>query len=375
MYANRYGTSGVERARVHMQAASDALDRRNEPAQPESLSTLLRSMLAVDAPSASRIHAEARAEWQRADRNAQGDGDRIGTGLVSYPGRRDAAMIDFAWLAREMTVQPGSAGGHAVGVDTADPVHALFADSIIGRTGVTVLTGLRGNVLIPRVTAQLSPTWLVPGATVASVNPSLGALSLTPKTVICTVDLSSQLLKQAPGSRDFVGTAVAQAVLGEIERTVLQGAGGEVPLGLANIPTAAGMTEISGAALTWATAVSAQRTLVAAGASDSALRWVAGATARETLQQRVRAAGTAEFVWQNGALADVPAYVTPRSPTASAFLGDWSHVVLGFWGNGVEIRLDPAQDFNKGIVAVQALAMVDVVVTQPAAFARIVSIS
>lgn len=371
MYGNRYGTSGVERARVHMQAASDALDRRQE--QPPRLSTLLGSMLACDTPSLP-IHSEAAKEWDRADANAA-DGDRIGTGLVSRPGRRDAAMVDFAWLAREMSVQPGSAGGYAVGTDTVDPVHALFADSVIGRTGMTVLTGLRGNTLIPRNTAQLSPTWLVPGATVTPVTPSLGSLTLTPRTIVCTVQLSSQLLRQAPGSRDFVGTMVAQAVLGEIEKAVLQGTGGAQPTGIAAIPTAAGITEISGTALTWATAVSAQRTLVAAGASDSALRWVAGATARETLQQRSRVTNTAEFIWQNAALADVPAYCTPRAPTASAFLGDWSKCVIGFWGNGVEIRLDPNSDFSTGTVAVQALAMVDTVVTQPGAFARIVSIT
>jgi HK97 family phage major capsid protein len=164
---------------------------------------------------------------------------------------------------------------------------------------------------------------------------------------------------------------VAQAALAAIEKAVLQGAGGAVPLGVCN----AGVETLAGANLTWQSAVGVQKTLCAANVPDSRLRWVAGATARETLMQRERITGSGRAIWEGGMLADVAAVASPYAPAADAVLGDWSHVVVGLWGGGIELRVDPSGGFNVGQISVQAAAMVDVAVVQPAAFVRVSAIS
>ena len=53
----------------------------------------------------------------------------------------------------------------------------------------------------------------------------------------------------------------------------------------------------------------------------------------------------------------------------------FGEAVIAIFGPGVEVRFDPFNNFNAGLVAFQVLALCDIVFPQPSAFVRITSIT
>ena len=51
------------------------------------------------------------------------------------------------------------------------------------------------------------------------------------------------------------------------------------------------------------------------------------------------------------------------------FLGDWSSLVMGTWGNGLQLNVDPYTNSNTGAVRVVGLYLVDFTVRNPKSFA------
>ena len=77
------------------------------------------------------------------------------------------------------------------------------------------------------------------------------------------------------------------------------------------------------------------------------------------------------FIWQNGMMNDLAVYKTGNMPAGHILLGNWSDLLVGFWG-GVAIDVDPyGSNFLKGSVTVRVIADVDINVRHAAAFAEI----
>ena len=64
-----------------------------------------------------------------------------------------------------------------------------------------------------------------------------------------------------------------------------------------------------------------------------------------------------------------PYFTTEDVPANSLWFGDWSTVVVPFWGNGVEIASDNAKLFASGGITLRALLDYDVMVRQGAKLA------
>ena len=77
-------------------------------------------------------------------------------------------------------------------------IEILRNRSVAYRMGVTNLSGLVGNVTIPKLTAAATNYWLSSESTqITESQQTLGQLSMTPKTAIAITDVSEQLLRQA----------------------------------------------------------------------------------------------------------------------------------------------------------------------------------
>jgi HK97 family phage major capsid protein len=293
---------------------------------------------------------------------------------------RDCALVDWAWLranSRAMATTPGPKGGYAVGVDGLPAVDPLWQDSTIGVTGVEIIEGLANNAAIPRGTGAVSVSWQSgEGVAPSAVDETLGSISVTPKTVIATVQASVQLLRQSPALLDFLSRLLLRKVRSAFDNALLQGTGASgQPQGLANLATASGIQQVSGASLAWSGIENAQRLVSASGVPDSRVTWVGAPTVRETLGQRERVSTSGRFIWDDAGISGRPALSTPDAPAATLFVGDFSQAVLALFGPGIELRFDPHNNYAAGLCAFQVLAMADIVFPQPAAFARIVSIT
>jgi HK97 family phage major capsid protein len=267
---------------------------------------------------------------------------------------------------RAMGTQPGSKGGYAVGVETMEAADVLGPWSVVASAGAMLLTGLSDGVVIPRTTTAVTATWLSEnGAAPSETPPTLGNASLTPRTALALVKFPIQLLRQGEAFEPFLRAQLLSAVGETLDTAFFSGAGAAQPLGLLQT---AGIGTQSGTSLAHAGLLTMRQKVLTAGGREAALQWVGTPAVQELLGSRERATGGGRFLWDNDGILGLPANATKNAPSAALTVGDFSQAVVGIFGPGIRIDVDPSQDFNSGGLVARVLLMCDVAFMQPAAF-------
>lgn len=245
--------------------------------------------------------------------------------------------------------------------------------SVTARAGVTVLDNLQGNLELPRTVTKATATWQgVQGASVSAADAALGAVSLTPKTVIAVVDVSLQLLRQSSADA-YLQRELLRTVGSAIDAAVLTGAGGGEPLGIRNTPL---VGTRSGSTLGQEEVLNMKETCATQNARDESISFVSTPAVREVLEGRDATTNGGVYVWRGDKVADRPAYVTTDCPSSTMFCGDFGDITLGMWGSGFQFDINGSgTNFNTGKVSVRVMAHVDVAVMHPSSWCISTSIT
>lgn len=297
---------------------------------------------------------------------------------LDQPMDRNRLWYPWSMLAdRAMSTTPGSKGGFMVGTEMLGPADALRGLSVTQALGVQFIADLRDNVVLPVVKSDPGTAWVGEGASASnSSDGAIGQTTATPRTVLTLLPISMQLARQGQAMESFLVTWLKRNLAAEVDRKVLAGTGGTEPLGIFNIPAAAGINVQAGASLAYAGLLSMKRKCIDAGATESALTCVANGATQELLAARHEdpTLGGA-WLWRGGKVVDVSAYATKLAPSASLALGDFSRVVVTVFGPGVQVSIDPSTLFNSGGLVLRAHLYLDVLCTHPAALSVATSIT
>lgn len=282
-------------------------------------------------------------------------------------------------VGRDLNTTNDHQGGYLAGSTLLPTISPLRPYSVTMQAGATVLTGLRDTVLAPRINADVTPFWL-PSETSSIVesNLFLGQYSLAPHPVGAYVECSRQLLLQGAYTAETVTTSLLRAVGIALDRACLVGLGtaGE-PAGVSVTP---GIGSGSGTSLAWSGVLSLRASAVQAVGSDQNISWIGGSVAQRVLSGRERAAGNG-YIWDytaavlDGNIAGHRAFATAACPTDALFLGDWSQLLVGIFGDSVIVELNPFANFQAGIVGFRVILPCDVAVVAPAYFSAITAIT
>jgi HK97 family phage major capsid protein len=282
--------------------------------------------------------------------------------------QRRAVVPWGCFASRSMGATPGSKGGFLSGAETAQAVDVLRPWSVTAEAGVQIITGLRtGSLTIPNTTTAPAAGWIGEFGTLSESPPSLGNVSLVPRTGACFVKFSAQLLKQAPEAVEvYLRQLLLQAAGALLDAAVLNGAGGSAPLGLTGTP---GVGSQSGTSLALAGLLAMKGTILAAGGRADRLAWIAPPATAELLESRERVVAGGRHLWDNDSVLGRPAYVSTTAPTGRLIVGDFSTCVVAHWGQGIQIDVDPSQDFESAGLVARVLLFADVGFPTPGAFA------
>ena len=101
-------------------------------------------------------------------------------------------------LRRDLNVGAATAGGNLVAteLDAGSFIDLLRNASALDQAGATVLTGLTGNVAIPRQSGAGTAYWVAESGAPTESQQSVDQVSLTPKTVAAFTDYSRRLMLQ-----------------------------------------------------------------------------------------------------------------------------------------------------------------------------------
>lgn len=354
------------------------------PASPEARAIIARSLAGyyselagLDAGEPSRRFSLARFLLDTAERRPLRGREREVSEAAAMLGNQlnvpHREWVPWAALGtRAMGSIPGSKGGFLVGSSVADPVDILRPWSVVAGAGVQTMNNLQNQVTIPRVGTAPAATWIGEnGSAPNAVEPVLGSADLVPHTAIGLIHFSMQLLRQGEAVEAFLRAMLLSAVGQLLDVAFFSGAGGVQPMGLLNTP---GINTQAGGNLTHANTLTMRQKVLTAGAVESNLQWVGPPAVQEVLGARERVAGGGRFLWDTDILGR-PAFATQSAPASTLVCGDFSQAVLGVFGPGVRVDVDPSQNFNTAGLTARVLLMCDVAFPQPAAFTVATSVT
>ena len=272
-------------------------------------------------------------------------------------------------LRRDLTVGTATAGGNLV-----DDVllSGSFIDLLRNRlaladAGMTTLSGINGNISIPKQGSSATAYWLGEGSGPTESQQTIEQVNLSPKTCGAFVDYSRKLLLQSSiDVEQMVRDDLARVLALELDRVGLNGSGSSnQPLGIINT-TGIGTQTITTFG-TFAEYIAMETDVAVANADAGSLRYIINASARGALKSTEKASNTGMFVYENDEINGYPVTVTNQLANNDALFGDFSQLIMAMW-SGLDLTVDPYAGATAGTVRIIALQDVDFAVKQPGAF-------
>ncbi|MBS0370197.1 MAG: phage major capsid protein [Proteobacteria bacterium] len=257
--------------------------------------------------------------------------------------------------------------------------------------GATVLSGLVGNVDIPRQTGATQTFWTAEGVNTSEGEATFDKVSLTLKTIGTYSQITRNMLLQSTPDIDMIARAdlIAQIALG-IDLAALSGTGsGGQPLGIANVSGIGSVVGgVNGAQLTIDNMIDLETAVTYANAPEDSLAYLTNAKAIGWLKKQKSTTG--QYLWTNApnggrsaTPGEINGYSVARSNQARStltkgtangvcsevFFGAWSELLIGEWGV-LEIVPNPydAAVYKNGGVLLRALQSLDIGVRHAASF-------
>lgn len=261
----------------------------------------------------------------------------------------------------------------------ADQFIGLLRNSAIVRSlGARTLSGLRGNVVIPRQTSTTAATWLAEGDSLSDVDPlEFDSVTLTPRHVGALTEISRQLIQQAnPDIERLVRDDFVQVIGLAVDRALLHGNGVKEPAGL--VDTATGSGSLS--SLTWEAVLKVIEDLGLTHINPN--YWLTTPQVATKLRSTLKAASAGSaYLMEGGQMAGIPVAITQQLDnvtdsnddpvTGRVVVGDFSEMLIGTWG-AVDVLANPfGSAYARGGVQIRILTTMDAAVRRPEAFAVI----
>jgi HK97 family phage major capsid protein len=278
---------------------------------------------------------------------------------------------------RDMNVTTDTAGGFLVGT-TFMPgsfIELLRSKLVAAAAGVQIMSGLVGNVAIPKETADPTGYWIeTEGTAPTESQGTVGQVTLSPKNVAAWVDITRNLMKQsAPAADTIVLNSLVKVLARMIDLAVFHGTGANgQPTGIAGL--AAGT--FTGTTFSRILAVSALTDVMNANAEVPGMKWVCNPTSWGIL--KVREEGTAGYpsylCKDDNTMLGFPVLTSTQITAANLFFGDFMQAVIGEWGV-LDINVDDKSLSTSGGLRIVGYQSVDVAVRQTGAFTLATNLS
>ncbi|QEF54954.1 phage major capsid protein [Escherichia coli] len=245
-------------------------------------------------------------------------------------------------------------------------IEMLMPQSVLGRLGVTVLSGLNSPIAIPKMTASSVESFgFVDENGVAPEGKSEFAnVKMAPKTFTGGNPISRQSMMTVPGIATLITDHINKAVRIKLEQLILSDkANDRGPDGLVKQLVDGGRVAQK-AAFTYKDFLKEIAALTDAGVAAESIKFVmSGATAAE-LESTLKDEGVSGYIIENGKLAGYPVVTSGIIPAGHIVLGDFSAITIGEW-SGLELDVDSTTYRSAGAIVPRIWVDLDYIVAQP----------
>ena len=282
--------------------------------------------------------------------------------------------------ASDMVVGTDGDGGYLRGTDhRADAfIELLRNKTVLAQAGMTMMPGLTGNVAIPAQDGAATVDWLAEDGSVTASNLTVAQKTLVPHTISAATVISRRLLLQsAPAAEALVRDDLASVLAIGIDFAGLHGDSGSDADQPDGVEKTTSVGSVTCTALGWDTIVELETDVAVANADVGAMAYITNPKIRGKLKNVFLNSTAPVPVWQPGdhplngyrALVSNQVLATYDTNAESAiFFGNWKDLVLGLWGTGLDLIVDPYSGSSTGALKLVAFQDVDFAVRHPGSF-------
>ncbi|OHV63845.1 hypothetical protein LCM4577_11085 [Mesorhizobium sp. LCM 4577] len=271
-------------------------------------------------------------------------------------------------LGEQRAMLTSGSAGDTVATNLGGMIDRLRPSLAVQRLGATVLSGLTGNLDLPKLTGGPSAYWVAEdGATTAS-DSTFDKVSLAPKTVSGEMYLSRRLVLQNSVALENVLRSDLAFVLGQaLDKAAIAGTGAS------NQPS--GVTTLVAESATASTAYSDIAADLIADIEADNVDGTGGFLFDSYVQnilRKLKETSTTLPIPISATLHAEPSVMSNNVPLVSTehpfIYGIWSNLILAYW-SGVDLLANPYKDASKGGLWLHAFLDADISVRHEEAFA------
>jgi HK97 family phage major capsid protein len=325
--------------------------------------SLFNVVNALANPSDRRARDAAAFEFEISEETAKRSGKDPQGLMVPYDvlSRRDLNSADESDLFSD-----DFRGGEFIDV--------LRNSSSVMQAGARMLSGLSGDVAIPKKATAASAAWIATeGGAATESEMTTSSVSLVPRQLAAFTDITRQLRQQSSlDAEALVRDDLAQALALAIDLAALQGSGSSgQPTGIKNVSGINTVDFGTSPVLvpSYAKVVDMETAVAEDNALTGNLAYILPAAMYGGLKTTEKATNTAQFVVEpGGTINGYRAIVSNQCTAGDMFFGNFNDLLVGMWGAGVDITVDPYSLSTTGSIRIVAFQTVDVAVRHAVSF-------
>jgi len=299
---------------------------------------------------------------------------------------------DSFWTGkRDLTVGTDSAGGFLKPTDHLGDqfIDALRNRLVLNQLGTRFMSGLRGDVAIPKLSGGVAAGFVAENGATAEVNATFAQVTMSPKSLGAFTDVSRLLMIQSdPSVEQIVRDDLLNAIAQKIEDVAIEGAGSNEPTGILET-TGIGSVAIgtNGGNATWGKVVDLIKEVEQDNAAIGEVNFLTNSKVKSHLAQTAKVASTDSVMILNdpwtslygynmAVTNQVPSDLTKGTGTALSALiaGDFSQLMIGLFSTS-DVLVDPYTGGSSGAVRIRVMQEIDVAVRHAQSFAAITDIT
>ncbi len=262
-------------------------------------------------------------------------------------------------------------------------IELLRNKTLLTQLGVGTLSGLVGNVAIPRQSGPGTAYWLAEGDSVTPSDQQFAQVAATPRRLAAQTAFTKQLLAQASLDAEAIIRDDLMRVLAIAKDLAgIQGTGGKQPLGILNGPLTPNSgygpniigTVTFGAAPTWPNVVAFENAIETGNADIGTMQWLSNPTVKNKWKTTVKVANYPVFlIGDDNRAAGYPMNVTNQIGTTGtyanrAIFGAWGQAMFCDWA-GMDVVVDPYTQAASNKIVVTLNLFTDFIVRHWPSFA------
>jgi HK97 family phage major capsid protein/HK97 family phage prohead protease len=269
-------------------------------------------------------------------------------------------------------------------------IDRLRAALVIGNLGARMMTGLKGDVAIPKMGSGATVAFVGENSAPSESAQSFSQVTMVPRTLASFTDISRKLAIQSdPSVEQIIREDILQSFARKIDEVAIEGGGSNEPVGILGT-NGIGSVAIgtNGGAITFASLVNLEREVAVDNALMGNLAFLSNPKVVAAMRNRPRQTSGVEgnFILNDtnvllgynvASTTLVPSDLskgTASNVCSAMIFGNFSDLMIGMW-NSPDVLVDPYTGSSAGTIRIAAFQEVDVKVRHAESFAAIKDIT